>query len=647
MIQLPNDGPPPYNAGDSPGSQVYLHRLLQLAVSPGPNGPGLAPVSYEKAKELAQRLEIASAGQLVSLFRDLGLGTLELDIESDRLQVSLTGDPRSSRSSGISRSTDSKLPGASMAPASLCELEKGLIDGALTRITGIPVTTLESRCRGKGDEICRFEAVREEHAGLLRFVPGTVDGVGQLLVGGISGGVLNTYNGISGGGISGASGGGISGASVAGSHLDLNSLRGWFLDLVAREIARARRHSRELTVMYIDLDDLGLINSNHGRSAGDQVIRAVGAALSKSCRSEDYLWHQGEDEFAMLLSDTGMNGARVVARRLTTEVLSAAEYVDVAAKISASIGFSTFPVHADSVPALFDRARSAVYVAKSLGKGRSQVAQRLEAEETDAGQEKSSGAAEHGAETRTRLAAQETAARTELPVSGEGSEEGSASKGVSEPVASVLIASSSPLLIAGMRQVLSDAPGIEIVAEIADTGRLSLAVADLRPDLVFADLGMASFSGFAVLKLLRDQNLPVKFSVFAAEVDQDVIKIAADFSIDGVILQETPAADVLASLRKIYQGKAVLPAEVRDAIRELNKNRRLLHELSDREIEVLRLVAEGKSNSQISAELYITVNTVRFHLANIYQKLSVSNRTEAANYYLRQDLAPDGQTRLL
>ena len=71
-------------------------------------------------------------------------------------------------------------------------------------------------------------------------------------------------------------------------------------------------------------------------------------------------------------------------------------------------------------------------------------------------------------------------------------------------------------------------------------------------------------------------------------------------------------------------------------------------ELSERGIEVLWLIAEGKSNSQISEDLFITVNTVRFHLANIYQKLSVSNRTEAANYYLRQDLAgPDGQTKLL
>ena len=158
---------------------------------------------------------------------------------------------------------------------------------------------------------------------------------------------------------------------------------------------------------------------------------------------------------------------------------------------------------------------------------------------------------------------------------------------------------------------------------------------------------MATEDDFAVVKLLRDQNLPCKFSVFAADIDQDVIKLAADFSVDGVILQESAPSEILAIMRSVYQGKTVLPGEVQEAMSELSKNRRLLEELSEREVDVLKLVAEGKSNSQISKDLFITVNTVRFHLANIYQKLSVSNRTEAANYYLRQDLNPDGQTRPL
>jgi DNA-binding NarL/FixJ family response regulator len=82
-------------------------------------------------------------------------------------------------------------------------------------------------------------------------------------------------------------------------------------------------------------------------------------------------------------------------------------------------------------------------------------------------------------------------------------------------------------------------------------------------------------------------------------------------------------------------------------MKDLENKRQLLDELSGRELDVLKLIAEGKSNSQISEELFITVNTVRFHLANIYQKLSVSNRTEAANCYLKQDIDTDNQPRLL
>ena len=172
-------------------------------------------------------------------------------------------------------------------------------------------------------------------------------------------------------------------------------------------------------------------------------------------------------------------------------------------------------------------------------------------------------------------------------------------------------------------------------------------VGDQRPDLIFSDLDMSRNDDFAVIKMLRDQNLACKYAVFSSEVDQDVIKLAADFAADGVILQESASEDVIAALLAVFRGKTVHPVAVAEAIKELSKNRRLLEELSEREVEVLRLIAEGKSNAQISNELFITVNTVRFHLANIYQKLSVSNRTEAANYYLRQDLAPDGQTRLL
>jgi diguanylate cyclase (GGDEF)-like protein len=603
-----NDLNLPPGERDSPGSQLYIYRLLQLATAREAPGSNPGQLSYSGVRTLATSLGVTSNNQLIALFRDLGLGGLKIDIGHERLLVTLT--PASAAYKGL-------RPGFSD-----CELERGMIDGALELITGIPVTTVETRCRTRGDDVCCFEAIMDRFSGDPRFVPGSAASVERFTV---AGGITT----------------GLPGAGHGGSVPAEGGLRAWFMDLAARELARARRHGRQLTVMYVDLDDLGQINSAHGRAAGDQVIKAVGAALGRSCRTEDFIWHQGEDEFAIVLTETGSDGADIVARRLSMEVLSAAEYVDVAAKISASIGFSTFPGHAEDVTGLFKSARSAVYLAKSLGKGRSQKAQRIQ---TD-GQEKvaESGYADRIPESGTKNAGPSENRHRQPP----SETESTAPDTRGEPVASLVIATDSPLLMTGMRQVFSDSDGFEIVREIADPRRLPSVVADLRPDLIFCDLDMATEDDFAVLKLLRDQNLPCKFSVFAANVDQDVIKLAADFSVDGVILQESAASEILAIMRSVYQGKTVLPGEVQEAMSELSKNRRLLEELSEREVEVLKLVAEGKSNSQISKDLFITVNTVRFHLANIYQKLSVSNRTEAANYYLRQDLTPDGQTRLL
>lgn len=603
----------PLSGDSSPGSQLYLYRLLHLAVNQEIPGGGVAP-SYQGAKNLARRLEITGVGQLTALFRDLGLGELHLDITRDRISVRLAAR------SPVSRGAD--------AAKTTCELERGLIDGALEIITGLPVETIESRCRARGDDACRFEAMREDISGHQRFMPILTENPGG-------------YGGI--GGIQESLIQGAAGHNGPGRR----DLKSWFMDLAMREVARARRHGRQLTVIYVDLDDLGQINTAHGRAAGDRVIRAVGTALSKGCRSEDFLWHQGEDEFAILLSETDADGAGIVARRLSTEVLSAAEYVDVAAQVSASIGFSTFPVHADSVPGLFNSARSAVYLAKSMGKGRAQVARPVTGTASHggdkAGLDLDSGL--HGASARGRGAGLATHGDTGELVTADTDEMPEATSEM--PVASVIIASSSPLLMAGMRQVLTGTAGFKIVAEIVEAGRFQSAVGDQRPDLIFADLDMSRNEDFAVMKLLRGQNLPCKYAVFSSEVDQDVIKLAADFSVDGVILQESASDDVIAALQAVFRGKTVLPIAVAEAMKELTKNRRLLKELSEREIEVLRLIAEGKSNSQISNELFITVNTVRFHLANIYQKLSVSNRTEAANYYLRQNLTPDGQTRLL
>lgn len=634
----------PHEKG-SPGAQLYLYRTLHLLASRELTGSYPVLLSYRGAKKLASQLGLTSQARLVSLFNDLGIGTLKPEIHPDEIIVILK---------------PSFTPAGFPQLGGGCELERGLIDGALELLTGLPVTTEETSCWTRGDSFCRFEATLQDYHGAQRFAPRT-----EARITGQSTGNFKASET----------------AKLADTGVTMPfNIRSWFLDLAGRELARARRHNRSLSILYIDLDNLGEINQLHGRKAGDQVIRAVAAALSKSCRLEDFIWHHGEDEFVVLLSETDAGGAKEVAQRLTTQILSAAKYVEVAAKVSASIGYSTYPNHSDTVTGLVANARSALYLAKALGKGIAQEAMtndfpkaektevkqeevgQIEVEQVEVDQVEVEQAAAYATASKPAIPHRpEDLASFDTPVKSTEETDKKPAATAAIQTATVLIASASPLLMAGMKQVLSEEGAREkseegaresgislaVVREITSPEILAEAVADTRPDLIFTDLQMATAKDFAVAKLLEAENLPCKLAVYISDVNSDVLKLAADFSIDGIIMQNTPPADIAKALGEIYKGKTVFPEEVQSSLSELKDNRRLLSDLSEREIEVLKLVAEGKSNSQISKELYVTVNTVRFHLANIYQKLGVTNRTEAANYYLRQDLSPNGQTKLL
>lgn len=583
-----------------PGDQLYLYRFIHLLASEDSPGAGTGSSPYLGAKQLAARIGINSPERLENIFRNVGLGQLKLEINQDWLRATVRFGPAI------------KIPevaGGNSAISVGCDFERGLIDGALEMITGMQVTTADTGCWARGDSASVFEAFRDRASGRA-YLPGKISDIPALK----------------------------QPAAATGCSREL---RLWFMDLTERELARARRHSRHLSLLYLDLDDLAQINLSLGSSAGDQIIGAAAETITRVCRTEDAIWHHGEDEFVVVLSDTGTKGAEVVAHRLSNEVPSAARSAGLNTPLSASIGLSTFPTHAENVPGLFASARSALYLAKYKGKGKVEIAQGVFGRVDEAGDPHA-----ETRETNTVLSVSEDSGPvyiSETP--GESPLESFAAPG--EKPVSVVIASASPLLLAGMRQVLAGSEGTEIVAEVTDPNRLPLVIDDIRPDLVFADLNMAMANEFAIVRIIEAENLACKLAISVSDVDQDVIKLVADYSVDGVITQHSSQEEVLSSIRRIYQGKTVLPEEVEAALAELESKRKAISELSEREIEVLRLVAEGKSNSQISAELFITVNTVRFHLANIYQKLAVSNRTEAANYFLRQDLASDSQTKLL
>ena len=145
-----------------------------------------------------------------------------------------------------------------------------------------------------------------------------------------------------------------------------------FKDSVKREITLAKRNSRNLSLIFLDIDHFKLINDEYGHDCGDMALRAIAEWIKKSIRESDIVFRYGGDEFVILLSDTDINGAEQLAERIRSRIENhTLAYGMKTLRLTASLGISTLH-HDDSIDELVKRADDAMYLAKI--KGRNQVA---------------------------------------------------------------------------------------------------------------------------------------------------------------------------------------------------------------------------------------------------------------------------------
>ena len=198
----------------------------------------------------------------------------------------------------------------------------------------------------------------------------------------------------------------------------------------------------------------------------------------------------------------------------------------------------------------------------------------------------------------------------------------------------VVLADDHELVLEGLRSVLQQEPDIEVVAAVTDGARLLEVVAQHRPDMVVLDLRMPKVDGLTCLRRIREMEGDTRVLILTAFDDRESVRAAFELGADGFALKTEPPRMTVAAIREVYHGRMVFPRLAARHILERQSAQRQA-ELTPREREVLALVAEGLTNAQIASRLYITQETVKFHLRNIYQKLGVSTRTEAAAYYYR------------
>lgn len=207
----------------------------------------------------------------------------------------------------------------------------------------------------------------------------------------------------------------------------------------------------------------------------------------------------------------------------------------------------------------------------------------------------------------------------------------------------LLIADDHAVVREGIRSLVSIEPGYEIVGEAADGLEAVQKARTLSPDVILLDMVMPRQDGLATIIEIKKENPNARILVLTSFADDDKILPAIKAGALGYLLKDTSPEELLQAIRNVYQGQTSLhPTIARKLIDELNRPPDLPptpEPLTEREVEVLKLVAQGLSNEEIAEALTISEGTVGKHVSNILNKLHLANRTQMALYALRKGLA--------
>jgi DNA-binding NarL/FixJ family response regulator len=211
-------------------------------------------------------------------------------------------------------------------------------------------------------------------------------------------------------------------------------------------------------------------------------------------------------------------------------------------------------------------------------------------------------------------------------------------------VTRVLVVDDHAVVRAGVRLLLDAEQDIEVVGEAGDARQAIFQTRALKPDVIVLDLVMPGASGIEVLPELRKEAPDARVLVLSMQDDPRYVREAFEAGASGYVLKEAADAEVVGAVREIATGgRYVHPTlGARLVAAEAEERRRAEEDpLSDREREVLRLLALGHTNQEIAGMLYISVRTAETHRAHIMQKLRLTTRAELVRYALAQGLIDD------
>jgi len=197
----------------------------------------------------------------------------------------------------------------------------------------------------------------------------------------------------------------------------------------------------------------------------------------------------------------------------------------------------------------------------------------------------------------------------------------------------------------GLKQILELEEDIEVVAQ-ASNGDEAVAISrECKPDVILMDINMPGKNGLQAIEELKKDSYCPKIVVLTIHEDREYLFKTLQLGAEGYVLKDAEPSMLIDAIRNVYEGQSYIqPNMTKELVREFNritlneKEKQEKVNLTSREIEVLKLIAEGMINKEIAKKLYISEKTVKNHVSNIFKKLHVSDRTQAAIYAFRNNI---------
>lgn len=206
----------------------------------------------------------------------------------------------------------------------------------------------------------------------------------------------------------------------------------------------------------------------------------------------------------------------------------------------------------------------------------------------------------------------------------------------------VLIADDHQLFREGLVNLISSAPDIEVIGEAKDGLEATKQAKKLNPDLILIDIGMPVMNGIEATKTIKRDDPQIKIIAVSMHSDRQFVKGVLEAGADGYLLKNCTYRQLIDAIQSVVSGKKYLSDDITEMViqgyLDPEEDPEHKHDLSERELEVLKLYAEGKSTREISERLFISVKTVGTHKQHIFEKLGIKSNADMVKYAIKEGL---------